>query len=243
MHFFNLLTTTFFLLFTLVGCQRKQQSSQHAESSQTPGSDSAESNMETEYTGVYSEGENYSEFKDCSSWEIYTIDSNDSRLSSAFDSLGLNSGEAMFVRLNGSLVQTAQDSSVEISPKITIAEVIEMASYNGQHDCQLPQNKTFTFRGNEPFWSLTISSDSIIFNHFEHNEQAYPYVAPQWQDSVWVYQATHEEQKLTVRISEDDCVGSMSGIRYNMHAELQTPLGDFEGCGGLEGRDHCEREI
>jgi hypothetical protein len=67
MHFFNLFTFTFFLLFSLLGCQGKQQASEHAESFQAPGLDSAESYMETEYTGVYSEGENYSEFKDCSS--------------------------------------------------------------------------------------------------------------------------------------------------------------------------------
>ncbi|MEK6477966.1 hypothetical protein WJR50_10540 [Catalinimonas sp. 4WD22] len=243
MLFFNLLTFTFFLLFSLLGCQGKQQASEHAESSQVSPSDSADSDVETEYTGVYSEGENYSEFKDCSSWEIYAIDSNDSRLSSAFDSLGLSSGEAMFVRMNGSIDHSGQDTLAATQPKFTITEVVETAIYDGQNACQLPQSKTFTFRGNEPFWSLTISSDSIIFNHFEHDEMAYPYVEPQWQDSVWVYNTSQDGQKLTALVSENECMDSMSGFRYHTHVYVQTPLGNFDGCGGLEGREHDNREI
>lgn len=242
MHFFNLFTFTFFLLFTLAGCQRKQESSQPAESSQVLSSDSADSNVEADFTGVYSKVENYGEFKDCTSWEIYRIEANDDKLASAFDSLGLNPGEAMFVRMNGSVDYSEQDTSADTQHRIAITEVVEIASYEGQNVCQLPQSKTFTFRGNEPFWSLTISSDSIIFNHFEHDEMAYPYVEPQWQDSVWVYNTSYEGQKLTAFVSEHECMDSMSGMRYSMQVYLQSPWGDFEGCGGLEGREH-NREI
>ncbi|MDF9797472.1 putative membrane protein [Catalinimonas alkaloidigena] len=243
MHFFNLLTVTFFLLFALVSCQGNQQASQHSETTDMHSPDTSGTRVEADFIGIYRERNNYNEFKDCSSWQVYAVETSENRLSAAFDSLGLRSGEAMFVRINGSADQSAQRASAAARPLITVTKVIEVALYEGQNACQLPQSKTFTFRGSEPFWSLTISSDSIIFNHFEHEELAYPYVKPKWENSAWVYKTSQDGHELTAHISENDCMDSMSGIRYRMRVNVQNHLGEFEGCGELESRDHQPGEM
>lgn len=238
MHFFRPLFLIIVGMLSFYACQNKQD---HNESVSRSDGYSVEADYEgqsvetvAEFVGQYTKGSDYHEFKDCSSFQLYQLAEKNNQLSDKFDSLNLKAGVPMFVRFNGTMDSIDQTSA---SPRVAVSDVVEASTYQGQSVCQLARDKTFVFRGNEPFWSLTISSDSIVFNHFEQDAMAFPYSPPQWQDSVWVVQTEKSAQSLTARISETECFDTMSGIRYSMQVAIETQIGSFEGCGGWEGRE------
>ncbi|WPP51106.1 COG3650 family protein [Catalinimonas niigatensis] len=154
-------------------------------------------------------------------------------MSAKFGSLSIPLGEAMFVRINATVDSMSHIASKkDIKQQILVHEVIETSTYQGQSPCTLSREKTFKFTGNEPFWSLTIFEDSIVFNHFEQEPIAFPYTDPQWKDSVWVINIQKDDQILSASISEKECNDTMSDIRYSMSIMLQTARGRFERCGG-----------
>lgn len=244
MNTFRALGLTMSILTMMLACQGNQSSTQETEDEREVNTDSQNQKIEADYEGIYTEGSDYQEFKDCGSWRLYQIVDSNQSLSAKYDSLGLQDGKPMHVHFNGETENMSQGSSGASSmQQIHVDEVLEVAKFDGQTTCQPPWEKVFEFIGNEPFWSLKISADSIVFNHFERETVAFPFAEPQWEDSVWVFETEKDNQRLTARVSEDDCQDSMSGFRYEMSVQLQTSGESFEGCGGWSGRENSQREM
>lgn len=105
----------------------------------------------------------------------------------------------------------------------------------------IPLNESyFKAQGNEPFWSVEISANTIQFKGIEkENYFNAPHVEPiQAMDSnVKMYRATTEKGSITISIVQNDCTDSMSGIQsmYQVTVEITlsktTKTTTYTGCG------------
>lgn len=105
----------------------------------------------------------------------------------------------------------------------------------------IPLNESyFKAQGNEPFWSVEISSNAIQFKSIEkENYFSAPYVEPiQAMDAnVKMYRATTEKGSIRVTITQNECIDTMSGIKYGYSATVELIIGKakeatvYNGCG------------
>ena len=220
-----------FFMIACQGQQRKDNKDSAKEKNLTNNPERGEE-LEADFVGIYSQGPGYQEFKSCKDWKIYGI-AEKTQLAAEYNRLGLASGEPLFVRINGSIRQDQQQN-----PILEVERIVQATEYKGQEDCPIFNNRTFVFRGNEPFWSLTINDENVTFNHFERDSVVFDFQSPTWQDSAWVLNAKTENQSLTAYIAETECIDSMSGIRYDMSVQVETAGEVYRGCGGWDAREN-----
>lgn len=212
----------------LASCQsRQEKDATQAEEEITGDMDIVE---EADFTGIYTQGKGYSEFKSCDDWQIYPLASQNP-LAPHFDSLNLASGTSMYVRIDGEKIRSDDQTALQV------AKVIQAEKYAGQENCPSFNGRTFIFRGNEPFWSLRMDGEQVVFNHFERDSVVFDFQPLSWQDSVWLLTTKNQEQELRAYISEAPCIGTMSGIRYDMSVTVQTAGESYRGCGGWQERE------
>lgn len=105
----------------------------------------------------------------------------------------------------------------------------------------IPLNESyFKAQGNEPFWSIEISSNAIQFKGVEkENYFNAPHVEPiQAMDAnVKMYRANTEKGTLQLTISQNECIDTMSGIKYIYSVTVELTIGKakeptiYTGCG------------
>ncbi|GET37948.1 COG3650 family protein [Microseira wollei] len=93
----------------------------------------------------------------------------------------------------------------------------------------------FILRGNEPFWSVTISRNGIIYSTPESPNRRYPYTAPisaagRPPDLVRVYRLNGQPSGILVIKKADSCSDTMSDIVYPYSATLILGNRVLEGC-------------
>ncbi|WKN31080.1 hypothetical protein PZB74_19200 [Porifericola rhodea] len=175
------------------------------------------------FVGLYAKGKDYQELRNCENIAVYQLKTETNILSKAYDSLTSSTGQTIFVRI---LAKEEKEGSIEP------IKIIEASKWKGQQICQPEPNPRLVFNGNEPFWSLKISADSIVFNHFEEPKQYYQYHEPEWKDTAWVYETQNSRNQLSASLSMEDCYDDMSGKKYSMRIEVRSSIGTFTGCGG-----------
>lgn len=98
----------------------------------------------------------------------------------------------------------------------------------------------FRATGNEPFWSIDISTSSIQFKGVDKdNYFNAPHVEPvrAMDANVKMYVATTEKGSIRVSIAQNECIDTMSGIKYNYSVTVEITIGKkneptiYSGCG------------
>jgi putative lipoprotein len=234
MRLFQLFVVLLSLIY-LNACQSEQRGGQQKGEAEEITSDMDKPVPQADFTGIYSQGEGYQEFKNCSDYSIYAL-AEGSVLSNKYDSLGLSDGTPMFVQLSGKTDSTGKSAT----NRLDVQSVLLVEKYRGQEACPVFGERTFKFTGNEPFWSLTVTPDSMTFNHFEREPFTYPHHGPIWQDSVWVLESALQESDFAVFVSEANCQDDMSGRQYDMTVSIRTEMQTYRGCGGWAKRDQAQ---
>lgn len=85
-----------------------------------------------------------------------------------------------------------------------------------------------TVRGNEPFWSLAITPETILFEDMEGARLEAPYAPPTLQDGAQVFDTPAGPLRLTATLCHDD----MSGMPYPLSATLTRDGRDLAACAG-----------
>lgn len=82
-------------------------------------------------------------------------------------------------------------------------------------------------RGTEPFWSLTITPEGLVFSNPEVQRIAAPYVPPQAGETG----ASFSSGRIAVTLTVAPCSDGMSTITYPMSAKVDVKgLGSYKGC-------------
>lgn len=97
----------------------------------------------------------------------------------------------------------------------------------------------FKATGNEPFWSLLLSEDTIVF-HSLANDKTYTFphtTAVKAMDAnVKIYRTENPEAKMEIIIEQTECINDMSGDKslYSVHLKLafkNNTEEKYHGCG------------
>lgn len=98
----------------------------------------------------------------------------------------------------------------------------------------------FKAQGNEPFWSLEISTNAIQFKGLEsENQFTAPHVEPirAMDANVKMYKGTTEKDSFQITITQTECTDSMSGIKYMYQVAVEITSiktrksTTYNGCG------------
>lgn len=122
--------------------------------------------------------------------------------------------------------------------------VVLLGLYMGRANTIATENTTlvsqtrveeFIVRGNEPFWSVTISRNGIIYSTPESPNRRYPYTAPisaagRPPEVVRVYRLNGQPSGLLVIKKADSCSDTMSDIVYPYSATLILGNRVLDGC-------------
>ncbi len=90
----------------------------------------------------------------------------------------------------------------------------------------------FTARGNEPFWSLTVTAEGSSYTDMEGTTLDAPFTAPASADGSLVFETAAGPLTLT----ETLCRDSMSGMPYPFTVTLTRDGADLPGCAGEPAR-------
>jgi uncharacterized membrane protein len=123
---------------------------------------------------------------------------------------------------------------------------IRYAGAEGSRCDQLPPEGELQARGNEPFWMIRAEGTRARVHTPEEPDGA-AYGDGTWTraDGLrWRYEARRTRadrlEHLTLELTEERCVDSMSGARYPFRAVLTRDGNRMEGC-ALEGRQASGR--
>lgn len=100
------------------------------------------------------------------------------------------------------------------------------------HDCNDPDFARLQVRasGNEPFWSLLQTPQGLIFNVPGASAIALPYVEEQLPDGRYHISTEANEQNLSLWLTPQTCIDSMSGTVHHLTAQLQWNQKTLYGC-------------
>lgn len=90
----------------------------------------------------------------------------------------------------------------------------------------------FTARGNEPFWSLTVTPEGNSYNDMEGTTLDAPFIEPVTEGDSLVFSTPAGPLRLTQTLCRD----SMSGMPYPFAATLTRDGTDLPGCAGDPAR-------
>lgn len=120
-------------------------------------------------------------------------------------------------------------ASVALAPLIAVSA----ASAKAQSAPDLlPLTKPLVARGNEPFWSLTLTPEGSTYTDMEGVTLTAPYTAPTEDAGSLLFDTAAGPLRLT----ETLCRDSMSGMPYPFTAALTRDGTDLHGCAGDPAR-------
>lgn len=91
----------------------------------------------------------------------------------------------------------------------------------------------FRARGNEPFWSVEMTSAAITFRPMDGaGVTVKPVPSPRQDGNAEVYEATAGGQSFVLRIASTVCTDTMSGMPFPKTVTVAIGAKTFEGCGG-----------
>ena len=166
---------------------------------------------------------------------IYSSQSFDAPLNTAFNgetsgnNIHLNNGFAKVILLPGACrnehVSGDYIARVETGDKVL--------SGCGQKQA-LPEIRTISASGNEPFWNFRITGDTAIYSAPEMLDGVTLPVAKKIIESVTEYSGKLDGANFTLSITKDPCQDDMSGFAFPMTVRLAIDGNRYNGCARLD---------
>jgi len=108
-----------------------------------------------------------------------------------------------------------------------------LLTYSSSLQAQTSNNEKFAVLGTEPFWSVSVSKNGIVYSSPEVKKQTFPYVAPvkaegRPADLVRVYRMRGNNTLILKKVSV--CSDGMSDRKYPYSAVLILGNKVLEGC-------------
>jgi uncharacterized membrane protein len=159
------------------------------------------------------------ELKICGSSGPYAVkDLTRGDLPGIWRTLGAQPSSVLFVEA----VVEQSDNSHEVR----IQEIRRAQAGEGR-GCDEDWSYEYRAHGNEPFWSVTVKSDSIVFEQpDEPHRIAFPYAAP----SSGTYRSVAAGDTLVLTLEEHRCQDGMSGFIFPLTAEARFRGRVLHGC-------------
>lgn len=148
-------------------------------------------------------------------------------LSTAFSSLDAAAGVGIYAEIRGT---ASTDGG-----SLTMTELVRARGLGGRLACETPVFPgEFVASGNEPFWSVEIREDGIVFRSpAEPNGTTYPYAITRTETGGSLYATKIDRPKvstLEIALAPGRCVDSMSGEFRAYRARVVRDGAKRDGC-------------
>ena len=133
--------------------------------------------------------------------------------------------EAVFVDVWGEIV----DASGE--PRLDVLDLRRVA-YEGGGCARNDERVFFRGSGNEPFWSVEIGEDGLVWTTPSGDERMAHSGLYDGMQGEWMFDGLDPDGSpvLTVEIVQDPCVDSMSGAWFHLSMTVRRDDGTYRGC-------------
>lgn len=138
----------------------------------------------------------------------------------------LASGAApLFGDLRGELVSAADGSG-----RLHVGRVYRLQTEG--HGCAEPGFRDLLLRasGNEPGWSVRISSEGMLLERTDRPAIALPYLEEQLPGGQASFSSEADRQRIELWVAPQYCVDSATGAINHLSAELRVDGQTFRGC-------------
>ncbi len=135
---------------------------------------------------------------------------------------------------------SCKNTSEEKNNPTVPAETRSTLEYNQKQLDTIPKDtlaaRVFKGGGGEPFWSIEINAEKILFNTPERNISAAT-PAADISDGRIAYSADYDSGKLKVILKKENCTDGMSGKEHSHQVEVavrennRSPEKTYSGCG------------
>ncbi len=148
----------------------------------------------------------------------------------------------ILIPLTFSCKNTKEPEAEPIIPTDTKATM----EYNENRLDSIPANREFSgaFKGSgsEPFWSVTLDADKILFESADADLKSFtaPLTNPEISGNSTTFTADQKDGIIKVTLLEEKCTGAMNGIEMTHKVKVSLKLKNdkdfrnFEGCGAYE---------
>lgn len=134
--------------------------------------------------------------------------------------------QSLFADVRGELVSRPDGSG-----QLKLTRVYRL-QHEG-HGCNADNFQQLMLRasGNEPFWSLRITRQGMLFERPDHPPLALPYLEEQLPGGQASFSSEADDQQLSLWVAPQRCVDSASGAVSHLSAELRLDDGQtLRGC-------------
>jgi putative lipoprotein len=117
-------------------------------------------------------------------------------------------------------------------PRLDVTELVRATPVGEGAGCaEAPARYRFRASGNEPFWSVTVGKDTVVFEQPDEPRRiAAPLTRRDEGASRRVFQAETAGHVIRVALSPARCSDSMSGALYSFSAEVVFDGRSLSGC-------------
>jgi putative lipoprotein len=138
----------------------------------------------------------------------------------------------LFADLRG---QLAASQRTDVEGQLTLSQVYRLQR-EGQ-GCDAPNFKRIIVHasGQEPGWSVIVSSQGLVLNRVGEEPLALPYLEEQLPEGRLNLSSDANGQRLVLWVAPQRCVDSMSGAVQHMSAELRLNGEVMRGCAYFGG--------
>jgi putative lipoprotein len=156
-------------------------------------------------------------------------------LRSAYDALSYEPYQPVFAELRGELGPPPESGfGAEYQGQLKVFTVIRADPATEGHGCAEDlAGIAFRASGNEPFWHLRVTRDSIVFSTPETPELGFPGASPLRSRLGWIYETEMKEagsRALRFTVERGSCTDTMVGARYSLRARVELDEQLYEGC-------------
>ena len=168
----------------------------------------------------------------CAGGELLVHDRTGGELRRAHEALGAGPEGPVFVEVRAESIPDGDGT--EGSPRLAVLELVRASPVGESAGCaEPPAHYRFRASGNEPFWSVTVGRDSVIF---EQPEDPRRIAAPVTRREGASRRIFHAETSgpaahvIRVTLTPGRCADSMSGALYSFLAEVVVDGRSLSGC-------------
>lgn len=158
--------------------------------------------------------------------QLELIDTATTGLPDDAQALFSDGAQSLFADVRGELISRPDGSG-----QLKLTRVYRLQ--NEGHGCNADNFQQLKLRasGNEPFWSLRITRQGMLFERPDHPPLALPYLEEQLPGGQASFSSEADDQRLNLWVAPQRCVDSASGAISHLTAELRLDDGQtLRGC-------------
>jgi putative lipoprotein len=159
------------------------------------------------------------------------VDSTGGELPAAYQELVGEPGGRLYVELRGRVEPSVRGVLDSRPSRLLVAQEVRRAAFDTEGCDESLQGVAFHAHGNEPFWSVEVTTIDITLERPGAQPLRFPYAASVDSAGLRVYSTSLPSgTKLRLAIHETRCQDGMSGFWFPFAAELRLDGETMSGC-------------